>query len=136
MELREVARALWWERQLLELLQLKLETQRLMADGGSARWLVATAREVELAADELKKAEMARAISAEAVAGALGLPADVTLLELAEVCPQPWDSILLRHRDGLIEAAEAVDREARAADAALAGRAAAIGAGPVLATSP
>ncbi|MDQ1403502.1 MAG: hypothetical protein QOG03_1818, partial [Actinomycetota bacterium] len=61
MELREVARALWWERQLLELLQLKLETQRLMADGGSARWLVATAREVELAADELKKAEMARA---------------------------------------------------------------------------
>jgi hypothetical protein len=127
MELREVARALWWERQLLELLQLKLETQRLMAESGSARWLVATGREVEAASDELKKAELARAVSAEAVAGALGLPADVSLLELASVAPQPWDAILLRHREALLEAADAVDAEARAADEALARRADAIG---------
>lgn len=134
MELREVARALWWERQLLELLQLKLETQRLMAQGGSARWLVATNREVELAADELKKAELARAVSAEAVAGAMGLPADVSLLELASVAPQPWDTILLRHREGLIDAAEVVDREAAAADLALAARARHIESTPALAT--
>jgi hypothetical protein len=133
-ELREVARALWWERQLLELLQLKLETQRLMAQGGSARWLVATTREVELAAEELKKAELARAVSAEAVAGAMGLPADVSLLELASVAPQPWDAILLRHHEALIEAAEVVDREAAAADVALAARARDIESPPALAT--
>jgi hypothetical protein len=108
--LREVSDVLWRERRLLELLEFKLEEERLLAEAGRVRWLARATREVAAVRSELRQAELARALVVQAAAAELGVPAGITLKHLAQVAPEPWDGILARHRHALLRSAREVIR--------------------------
>ena len=123
MDLREVSDILWRERRLLELLEFKLEEERLLAEAGHARWLPRASREVALVRAELRRAELDRAVAVAAVADLFGLHQTPTLQELIAAAPAPWAGILERHRDALLRAAgEVTELSARCEAAVLAGR--------------
>jgi hypothetical protein len=123
MSLREVSDILWRERRLLELLEFKLEEERLLAEAGHARWLPRASREVAMVRAELRRAELDRALVTDTVAGQLGLGPAPSLLQLLEAAPAPWAGILERHRDALLRAADQIaDLSLRCEAAVLAGR--------------
>lgn len=118
MPLRELSDILWRERRLLELLQFKLEEERLLADAGRVRWLHRASREVALVRGELRRTDLARAMAAETAATELGIDANPTLRQLADASPEPWSGILARHRRALLLATDQVNDLADRADAA------------------
>ena len=98
MGLTEVSNILWQERQLLELLLFKLEEEQLVLASGRSRWLNHATREVEMVLEEIKRAELARAMEVDSLAAELGLSPGASLRELSEVAEQPWKGILDQHR--------------------------------------
>jgi hypothetical protein len=108
--LREVSDVLWRERRLLELLEFKLEEERLLSEAGRVRWLARATREVAAVRAELRQAELTRAMVVEAAADELGVDDGVTLKHLAEAAPEPWDGIFARHRFALLRSAREVIR--------------------------
>ncbi len=99
MTLNSLSEALWHERRLLELLLFKLEEEQLVLTSGRSRWLAQATREVESVLDEIRSAEIARAVEVEDVAAGLGLTGNASLAQLAAVAPAPWDELLRSHRD-------------------------------------
>ncbi|WP_295656323.1 flagellar export chaperone FlgN, partial [uncultured Nocardioides sp.] len=95
---------LWRERELLELLLFKLEEEQLLLAAGRSRWLGHATREVEMVLEEIRRAELGRAVEVEAVAVELGLAPDVSLRELSEQAPAPWNDILREHRNAFMTA--------------------------------
>jgi hypothetical protein len=112
-QLRDVSNILWRERNLLELLAFKLDSERLLARAGRTRWLARADHEVEMVLGELKACELERGIHVQALGEQLGLDADTTLLLLAQTAPDEWAGILADHRRALLELARDVDRSAR-----------------------
>jgi hypothetical protein len=112
-QLEDVSNILWRERNLLELLSFKLDSERLLARAGRTRWLARADREVESVLSALKAVELERSIHMHALTAELGLDADVTLEALAECAPPEWAGIFADHRRALIELARDVDRSAR-----------------------
>lgn len=112
-QLRDVSNILWRERNLLELLAFKLDSERLLARAGRTRWLARADHEVEMVLGELKAVELERGIQVQALGNELGLDADPTLLVLAAAAPGEWAGILADHRRALLELARDVDRSAR-----------------------
>jgi hypothetical protein len=122
MALREVSDILWRERRLLEVLEFKLEEERLLAEAGHVRWLHRATREVALVRGELRRAELDRAIAVAAAAEDLGIDHSATLRELVAAASDPWAGILDRHRDAMLRAADQVtDLSLRCEEAAAAG---------------
>jgi hypothetical protein len=114
MSLTEVSSILWRERELLDLLLFKLEEEQLLLAAGRSRWLGHATREVEMVLDELRRAELGRAVEVEAVAATLGLDPQVSLRELAEKAPAPWDDILREHRNAFLAASQEISALAQA----------------------
>lgn len=101
--LNEVSTVLWRERQLLELLVFKLEEEQLLLSAGRVRWVNHASREVEIVLEQLRSAELLRAVKVEAVAAELSLGTYPGLRSLAQVAPEPWASIFGRHRQAFLE---------------------------------
>lgn len=99
MSLNSLSEALWRERRLLEMLLFKLEEEQLVLTSGRSRWLAQATREVEAVLDEIRSAELGRAVEVEEVATTLGVPGSASLAELADASPAPWDELLRAHRD-------------------------------------
>ena len=104
-QLQDVSNILWRERNLLELLAFKLDSERLLARAGRTRWLARADHEVEMVIDELKAVELERGIHVQALGEQLGLAGDSTLLLLADAVPGEWAGILADHRRALLELA-------------------------------
>src|SRR3954468_20435718 len=81
--LSELSTVLWRERELLELLLFKMEEEQLLLAAGRSRWLGRATHEVEIVLQEIRKAELTRALEVAAVAELLGLGPDPSLRELA-----------------------------------------------------
>ena len=113
MSLTEVSSILWRERELLELLVFKLEEEQLLLANGRARWLTHATREVEMVLGEIKRSELGRAVEVDAVAATLGLPAGLSLRELAESVPAPWNDILRQHREAFLTLTDEISALAR-----------------------
>jgi hypothetical protein len=96
-----MAAVLWRERECLELLLFKLVQQQLVLSSGHTRWLHLVDDEIRLAAEALREAELIRAAEFDLLARQIGLPADASLRELADVAPDPWPVVLDEHRDRL-----------------------------------
>lgn len=101
--MEELSGVLWRERELLNMLLYKLEQEQLVLASGKTRWLGTAASEVEAVLGLLRQAEVHRAVAVQEVATSLGLPADPSLSELAARAGEPWESILLEHRDAFVE---------------------------------
>lgn len=110
MTLNSLSEALWRERRLLELLLFKLEEEQLVLTNGRTRWLPQATREVESVLDEIRTAELARAVAVDDVAPALGVPASAGLTALAEAAPPPWDELLRAHRDAFASLTAEISR--------------------------
>lgn len=102
MGLREVSAILWRERHLLELLLFKLDEEQLVLAAGRTRWLPRATREVEMVLEEIRQTELERALDVSRVALELGLPANASLRQLAETAPEPWQDILVEHRQAFL----------------------------------
>ena len=86
-QLRDVSNILWRERNLLELLAFKLDSERLLARAGRTRWLPMADHEVERVLGELKAVELERGIQVQALTDVLGLDSEPTLQSLADSAP-------------------------------------------------
>ena len=89
---------------MLNLLTFKPETEQGRVAAGRSRWLGRATHEVELVLEELRHAELRRLIELGDVTEALGLNPDLSLGELAEAAPAPWNDVLADHRETLINA--------------------------------
>jgi hypothetical protein len=111
-----LAAALWSERDTLETLLFKLVEEQLVLTGGVTRWLNRADDEVRAALDRVCTNEVMRAAEVDGLVWVLGLPAETTLAELAELAPEPWGEVLSEHRTALrtlafeIQAATAENR--------------------------
>jgi hypothetical protein len=94
----EVSDILWRERELLDVLLFKLETEKLLLAAGELRWLSRSTREIELVLEQLRLAEINRAIEVDALARHLGLPPESSLAALADAAPSPWGELFRAHR--------------------------------------
>jgi len=94
----ELSDLLWHERELLDLLVFKLESERLLLEAGAVRWLARSTREVDLVLEQLGLTEVTRALEVDAVAEQLGLPSNAGLAELADAAPSPWGELFHAHR--------------------------------------
>lgn len=103
-----LSQVLWRERELLESLVYRLETEHLLLTGGRTRWLGRAAGEVEVVLESIRHTEVLRAVAADEAARELGLPASSTLRALADASPEPWRTILHDHRDACEAATEEV----------------------------
>ncbi|HEY5012191.1 MAG TPA: flagellar protein FlgN [Acidimicrobiia bacterium] len=112
-QLRDVSNILWRERNLLELLAFKLDSERLLARAGRTQWLARADHEVEVVLGSLKAVELERGILVQALAVELDLATEPTLVALAERVPAEWAGIFADHRRALLELARDVDRSAR-----------------------
>lgn len=99
MGVAELSAVLWRERQLLELLLFKLEEEQLVLSSGRSRWLGHATREVEQVLDQIRTAELGRAMEADDAAAELGLEPGAGLLAMAKAAPEPWNDLLASHRE-------------------------------------
>ena len=106
--LEDLSAALWQVRRLLDLLRFRLEEERLFESAGGGRWLPGARRAVEEVADQLRLADLVRAVSSEELARILGTGSPATLPQLAAAAPGPWGYILGLHHEALGEAVGAV----------------------------
>lgn len=106
--MEKLSQILWRERELLELLSFRLETERLILVNGRTRWLVQATREIEEVLASLRETEVLRAVAADVAADELGLPPNPSLAVLAEATGEPWRSILFEHRDAMVAIAREI----------------------------
>ncbi|GAB3681679.1 flagellar export chaperone FlgN [Angustibacter aerolatus] len=102
MGLAEVSTVLWTERELLELLLFKLEEEQLVLASARTRWLAHATREVEMVIEQIRGAELSRAVAVDDLASELGLPPGPSLNALADAAPAPWDELLRGHREAFL----------------------------------
>jgi hypothetical protein len=100
--MEDLSLILWRERELLETMLYKLEIEQLVLSSGRTRWLATSAREVESVVEALRETELLRAVAADEAAAALGMPASPSLRALAEAVDEPWQSILMDHRQAFV----------------------------------
>lgn len=112
--LSNLSAGLWRIQELLELLTYRLETQQVLVESGRSRWLGRSTREIETVLAEMREAELLRALDAQPVCEALGLPAETPLAEIAAVAPAPWDDVLSEHRSALTAASSQLSSLSRA----------------------
>jgi flagellar biosynthesis/type III secretory pathway chaperone len=106
--MQELSSVLWRERELLDMLLFKLEAEQLLLAAGRTRWLPHAAREVEAILENVREAELLRAVVADAAADELGLESNTSLRALAEATEEPWRTIFLDHRDAFAAVAAQV----------------------------
>jgi hypothetical protein len=104
----DVSNILWRERQLLELLQFKLEVEQTLLAAGRTRWLPHATREIELLIEEVKQVELARSIEVSALCADLGVDQAPTLSALIGYLPDPWSTIFEDHRQAFLQATQEI----------------------------
>jgi hypothetical protein len=97
--MEKLSQILWRERELLDGLLFKLVVEQLVLSSGRTRWLMRAANEVELILEELRRTEILRAVAADEAAASIGLEENSSLAALAEALDEPWQSIMIDHRD-------------------------------------
>ena len=102
MPLAQLSTVLWREREMLEVLLFKVETEQMVLATGRTRWLSRASHEVELILEQVRDTELLRAIEADQVCCEFGLAAGSSLADVADAVEEPWRSILIQHRDELM----------------------------------
>ena len=115
----EVSDILWRERELLDLLLFKLDTERLLIRSGSVRWLARSSHEVDLVLEQLQLVEITRALEVDGLAARLGLPPGPTLSDLGAAAPTPWAELFHAHQTAFRTLVEEVTNLAQANQRAL-----------------
>ncbi|KGM13064.1 flagellar export chaperone FlgN [Cellulomonas bogoriensis] len=109
MGLNELSGVLWRERQLLELLLFKLEEEQLILTSGRTQWLGHATREVESVLEQIRSAELGRAVEADAAAREVGVPEGSSLTALAAAAKAPWDELLQEHHEAFVSLTDQIN---------------------------
>ncbi|MCU4183720.1 flagellar protein FlgN [Acidiferrimicrobium sp. IK] len=99
--LQELSSLLWCERQVLDRLEFKLIAEQLVLRSGQVRWLSRASDEVAAVLDEIRSAELSRAVAFAALARELGVADLPPLRELIDRLNDPWPDIFRAHRRAL-----------------------------------
>ena len=102
MDYQHLSTLLWREQELLDLLLFKAEEKQYLIVTGKTRWLARIAHEIEVVLDQLRTLEVERAAVTEALAVRLGLDANPSLRQVAEVAPAPWNDLFGKHHESLL----------------------------------
>ncbi|WP_347059483.1 flagellar protein FlgN [Blastococcus sp. HT6-30] len=102
MDYQHLSTLLWREQELLDLLLFKAEEKQYLIVTGKTRWLQRIAHEIEMILDQLRTLEVQRAAATEVIAERLGLGANPSLRQVAEVAPVPWNDLLAKHHEALL----------------------------------
>ena len=94
----EVSDILWRERELLDLLLFKLDSEQLLLRAGRVQWLARSTHEIDLVLEQLQLVEITRALEVDDLAVQLGLQPGATLSDLAAAAPTPWAALFQAHR--------------------------------------
>jgi hypothetical protein len=107
-----VSEALWRQRARLRALRDRLA--EVGAAAGSGPRLTSADQDVRRALNDLRYGEVARAVQVENLVRRRGLPADLTLAELADAAPGMWRGVLEAHLAALRRLAVEMHDTARA----------------------
>jgi hypothetical protein len=102
MDHQHLSTLLWREQELLDLLLFKAEEKQYLILTGKTRWLARIAHEIEVVLDQLRTLEVERSAATEQIASRLGLPANPSLRQLADVAPAPWGELYGKHHESLL----------------------------------
>ena len=105
---------LWRERELLELLLFKLETEQLVLSSGRTRWLSHATREIEELLERIRETDLMRAVAADEAAVEVGLDANPSLGALADAAGEPWTTMLHDHREAFLTLTREIGEQAEA----------------------
>lgn len=100
--MEKLSQILWRERELLDTLLFKLETEQMVLASGRTRWLMRSAREVEQVVTILRETEVLRSVASDQVAASIGLAHNTSLRALAAAVDEPWQSILEDHHEAFV----------------------------------
>lgn len=96
--MEKLSSILWRERELLELLLFRLETQQLVLASGRTRWLAHATRELDELLETIRETDLMRAIAVDEAAAEVGLAPNPSLGVLADRVDEPWTTLLHDHR--------------------------------------
>ena len=100
--MEKLSQILMRERELLETLLFKLETEQLVLASGRTRWLMRTAREVDAVLATIRETEILRSVVSDQVAAEIGLEHNPSLRALASAVDEPWRTILAEHHEAFV----------------------------------
>ena len=109
MSMNEFSGVLWRERQLLDLLLFKLEEEQLILTSGRTQWLGHATREVETVLQQIREAELGRAMEADEAAIEVGVEPGSSLLTIAAHAPSPWRDVLTQHHQAFVALTEQIN---------------------------
>ena len=102
MSLNSLTTLLWRERELLDLLEFKMEEQQLLLLAGKSQWVDRAAQEIETVLEKVQTASLARAVESATVATELRLDADAALAQIVAAVKDPaWRDVLEGHLTAL-----------------------------------
>lgn len=107
--LAQLSRVLWQQRDLVEVLEYRLEVQQLIMVSGRAERLAMAVGEVEAALDAIRAIEDSRLRVVADAAGALGLPRDATLTQIRSTAPEPWNFVLGDHHTAFLKLVQSTE---------------------------
>lgn len=103
----ELSAALWRQRELLDLLHYKYETEHLLLAAGKSRWIPRATLEVEAVIEQLQTASLRTSVAMVDVAAEWGVPEDTNLRSVIAAAPASvWKEIFSAHLDALTAATE------------------------------
>lgn len=107
----ELSVLLWKERELLELLQFKLDEQHLLLVAGKTQWIDLATREIESVLQKVHTAGLVRGMEASNVAVEWGAPVDSAFAQIIEFAPEgPWKEIFTAHLGALRSTSTEISR--------------------------
>ncbi len=111
--LERLADTLWAQRHLVELLLYRLTVAKLVLAADERRFVALAVGEVDDAVDKLRDAELKREVAIGELADQWGLRSeDLTLSEVAERAPEPYQAVFADHRDGFQALTEEIEATA------------------------
>lgn len=113
--MQELTDVLDRERRLLEMVLFKLVEARHLLAADEARFLPWASAELERAVDRVREATLLRAVVAQRVASANGLPADSGLRRLIAAADEPFAAILSEQAETLQRLTDEIRAEVRRA---------------------
>lgn len=109
MSANELSALLWREREFLELLEFKLETQQLMLTTGKSRWVQRCADEIASVSAKLRQLNLARDLSIVSLAEEWGVDENASLRQIVEGARETvWVDIFNAHLVALVDLLERI----------------------------
>lgn len=108
----ELSRVLWKQRELIDLLQYRLEIQQMVLISSRAERLQLALSEVEAAMASIREVEENRDQIVRQCAELVGLDYNATITQLREAIPEPWKTLLGDHQKALLDQVAETERTA------------------------